>query len=64
MPAGTYTLQLFSSEGRMVTSRQVAHDGRQRLYSMEISGALPKGGYRLRCLRGDEVVSQENLLIQ
>lgn len=64
MPAGTYTLQLFSSEGRVVMSRQVTHDGRQRLYSMEISGALPKGGYRLRCLRGDEVVSQESLLIQ
>lgn len=64
MPAGTYTLQLFSSEGRVVMSRQVTHDGRQRLYSMEISGALPKGGYRLRCLRGDMSVGHEELIVQ
>jgi len=64
MPAGTYTLQLFSSEGRMVMNRQVEHEGGQAIFSMELSGALPKGSYRLRCLRGDVGVANEVLIVQ
>jgi hypothetical protein len=64
LPAGTYTLQLFGNDGRMVMSREVRHEKGSARYSMEWNNALPAGTYQLRCLRGNESVGNEKLLVQ
>lgn len=64
LPAGEYTLQLVGSDGRIVAAKKARHEGGSATYRIEMIGLLPKGGYHVRCLRGDKTYGTGKLTIQ
>ena len=62
--AGKYQLQLVSTDGKIVADKRIEHDGGAGTYQLNLNGSLPHGNYILRCSVGDQMISQEKLIIQ
>ena len=64
LPAGAYTLQLIGNDGRIVSWKEIRHEGETAVYPINLDGALPKGTYLLRCLGEGSTVGNVNLVVQ
>lgn len=64
LPTGEYTLQLVGSDGKVVASKKVRHEGGSTLHRIELGGALSKGVYRISCVKGEGSIGSETLVVQ
>jgi hypothetical protein len=63
LPAGEYTLQLVGSDGRIVSTRKIRHEGGAAVYRLELGGVLAKGSYQIQCLKNDRSVEIETIIM-
>jgi hypothetical protein len=64
LPAGSYTLQLTASDGRVVATRRVEHGEGTGTYRIYFITQLPKGNYLLICSVGGNQIDDVRLMVQ
>lgn len=50
---GTYVLNLYSNDGRLVYTQQLQHDGSQVTRTINLNGDIPQGSYQLQLMNGN-----------
>ena len=60
---GTYVLNLYSNDGRLVHSEQLQHDGSQATRTINLKGDIAKGAYQLQ-LMSDNGFKTSKILIK
>ena len=62
-PKGTYVLNLYSNDGRLVYTQQLQHDGSQATRTITLNSDIAKGAYQLQ-LMGDNGFKTSKILIK
>jgi hypothetical protein len=64
LPAGKYTVQLHTNEGKLVRTNDIIHRGGSEIFRLDIPYDIMSGSYHLRLVHDGRVVMVERLIVK